>query len=205
MALLLAATVWLTSTCATLSAATHCHRPIDRVLPWPGDPRVLFEPSGEDLAELVASALPASIQQVEAGHHHLFPEPGGMSVVVLASPQSFRRQTGRDVKAVVLRDVFLSPRLLEQPEQVPVYLTHEPSHLLIRQQLGALRSARLPFCFHEGLAALVSESGGAQRVSETEAAEAILEGRHFEPHARGHPIFPRTPETWNLTCSTARP
>ena len=57
-------------------------------------------------------------------------------------------------------------------------LMHELSHLHLQQRLGFFRRRKIPSWFHEGLADFVGGSGG-EGISDSEAINFILSGRHF--------------------------
>jgi len=60
--------------------------------------------------------------------------------------------------------------------QVSGVLTHELSHVHLFGWRSSLFSARPPSWFTEGLTVAVSDGGGAEGVSEVEAAEALRKG-----------------------------
>jgi len=78
------------------------------------------------------------------------------------------------------------------------YLTHELSHLHLQQQLGVYKMSRLPVWFKEGLAAYVSDGGGAQARSQEQAVESFREGKYFVPHNADGFIFKKTPSDFGL-------
>ena len=161
------------------------------------DSRVFFEPGAEDYANKVAAFLPSAIQQVEAKQFRSFVTP--VRVYLCASRESFARMYGADVRAGVLTKLFLSPRIFEDGDEVARrYLIHELSHLHIRDQLGNYKMGRLPSWFTEGLAAYVSDGGGAHTVTENQAIDSIRSGRHFLPDGTGSLIFRKTASDWGL-------
>jgi hypothetical protein len=95
--------------------------------------------------------------------------------------------------------LFFSPRLVEEQRPVPLYLTHELSHLHLEQQMGTYKFAKLPAWFKEGLATYVSEGGGAHTVTDQEALSAIACGSHFVPHEDGGIFFRKYASHWGLT------
>lgn len=68
---------------------------------------------------------------------------------------------------------------MNEPENIQLYLAHELSHFHLYQQLGLIKMRELPTWFKEGLATFVSDGGGAQTISENEAIESIVNGKHF--------------------------
>lgn len=159
-------------------------RSTDHFLNHSSDPRVLYEPGAESLADSIVAILPQSIQQIENRQYRCFIEP--VAVYVCASEESFYNLYGARVKAGVSNKLLLSPGLMDEPENIQLYLTHELSHLHLFQQLGLLKMRNLPAWFKEGLATFVSDGGGAQTVSEDEAIAAIVNGKHFVPTSGGY-------------------
>ena len=188
------------SGCSAVRSIFAYYRSTDHFVVYPQDPRVLYEPGAAAFAPEVASALPTAIEKVENGQYLPFSAP--VRVYLCASDESYYKLTGTKARAVVTRKLFLSRTLLAEPPLVPLYLTHELSHLHLLQRLGILRLTNLPAWFKEGLAALVSGGGGAQRVSDSQAIEAINQGHRFVPdEGRGvlaSFLFPRYGSYWNL-------
>lgn len=187
--------------CSAISALVHGCQSTARFSPSPQDPRVRFEPGAEAFAAAVAAELPGAVAAVEEGQYSTFRDPP--TLFVCATPESFRRMTGREVKAITYRKaVFLSPRLLEEGSRViGAYLAHELSHLLLSERLPFSQWVRVPAWFSEGLATLVSGGGGAGLVTEAEAVAAIREGRAFEPHLNAgywDLVFPKHASHWRL-------
>ena len=99
----------------------------------------------------------------------------------------------------MLTKLFLSPRIFEGGDEIAgLYLIHELSHLHIRDQLGSYKMSRLPFWFKEGLAAYVSNGGGAHTVTEKQAIDFIKSGKYFVPNETGGFIFQKTASDWGL-------
>lgn len=184
--------------CSNITGAAHYYKSTDRFVPLDADSRVFYEPGAEEFAREVAKAMPHAVARVEAGQYLPFKEPGRVQVCVCATKESFHDMTGRDVRAIAMRKVFLSPRLMERPDRIPAYLAHELSHMHLMQRIAPLNYLRLPFWFTEGLATFVSGGGGAQEVGASEAIEAIKAGKRFEPNGRGGIVFRKTPGRWGL-------
>jgi hypothetical protein len=141
--------------------------------------------------------LPEAINRVEQRQYNHFLRP--VRVYVCSSRESFRDMTGRDVRALTYRDaIFLSPQLMKDIDTLSGLLTHELSHLLIGQYAGMLAGAKMPSWFVEGLATYVSDGGGAEDVTDMEAIQAILSGRHFVPEQEGGFIFRKTASSFGL-------
>jgi len=152
------------------------------------DNRVLAESGADELARQVAGYLPDAIRTVENEQYRDFTKQ--VIVYVCSSEDSFAGHTGlpKRVRGALITKVFLSGRL-KDPEfnqTLKAILTHELSHLNLQQQLGVYNyNANIPAWFQEGLAVMVSNGGGAEKVSEAVAVKAIVEGRHFTPEAHG--------------------
>jgi hypothetical protein len=163
----------------------------------PDDPRILFEPGAEDLAQKIADALPTSIEMVEKAQYRDFPHP--VCVYVCASVDSFTRFTAnrRAGGMVIGTRLFISPKPENTTERVPGLLTHELSHLHLAQFSEGWSAP--PSWFLEGLAVYVSNGGGAETVSDSEAIRAIVEGRHFRPVASESAFFPSVASDFDLS------
>jgi hypothetical protein len=143
------------------------------------DGRVHFEPGARACALEVAALLPAALARVEAAQERPFAR--GPTIGVYVSYESYARANGLEDSAIaaVSRSgrVLLSPTLCgEERARLPGVLTHELSHTHLFGWRSTLFSARPPSWFTEGLAVMVSDGGGAEGVSEAEAAEAIRKG-----------------------------
>lgn len=204
--LVLSALVFLSITmsssgCTAVRSIVAYYRSTDHFVVYPQDPRVLYEPGAETFAPEVASILPAAIGKVESAQYLPFNEP--VSVYLCASEASYYRLTGTKARALTTSRLFLSPAILEERQPIlKLYVTHELSHLHLQQCLGILRMQKLPAWFKEGLAALVSGGGGAERVTDSQALEAIRQGQSFTPDegrsALASFLFPRYGSYWHL-------
>jgi len=179
IALLLVAVLGVSGCTATRAVVAH-FQSTGRFVPLAADPRIVYEPGAEAFAQAVAPFLPQAVVDVEAGHYRAFSRP--VVVHVCATEACFTRFTGAspEAKGSVhgTQGLFLNPTLLQQPERMRAILTHELSHLHLA---GYVRLWALPAWFNEGLAAYVSGGGGAEHVSEAEAAKAIAAGIMLEP------------------------
>jgi hypothetical protein len=143
------------------------------------DGRVHFEPEARACALEVAALLPTALARVEAAQERPFAH--SPMIGVYASYQNYARANGLENPAIaaVSRSgrVLLSPTLCgKERARLPGVLTHELSHTHLFGWRSSLFSARPPSWFTEGLAVMVSDGGGAEGVSEAEAAEAIING-----------------------------
>lgn len=190
----------LLSGCSVMTGLLHYFQSIEHFAVLQSEKRVRFEKGAEDFALKVAAVIPDAVQAVEQAQFGTFQEP--VRVNVCKTPESFNKLTGRKVKGLMYRGmVFLSSRLMERPEEIREYVTHELSHLLLLQYIGLYRYLVLPPWFLEGLAVSVSGGGGAGTVSEKEAVEFILSGKAFEPNTAGgllDILFPKYGNHWGL-------
>ncbi len=168
------------SGCAIYGGITNYFNSTDHFIAFQDDHRIRYEPGAEEFARAVASDLPSAIDQVESRQYAKF--PAKISIYICKSPESFKKLTGRVVAAMTYRkSIFLSPKLLEHPDNVKRYIAHELSHLHMYQHAGDYAYLCIPSWFAEGLAAYVSDGAGAEKVSEDEAIDYILSGNHFQP------------------------
>lgn len=142
------------------------------------DTRVHYEPDARDCAEAVANLTPRAIARVESAHGRPFAQPPAIGV--FASYENYARANAMDdpgIAAVTRAGAALfSPTLCgKERGRLEGVLTHELSHVHFSgwRPLGAPRP---PQWFTEGLAVMASGGGGAEGISETEAAQAIRDG-----------------------------
>jgi hypothetical protein len=169
--------------------------------PLATDSRILAEPGGEELAKQVAGYLPEAIAVVEKEQYRQFSKP--VEIYVCATEDSFASHTGlsKQVRGAIITKLFLSDRLSKPNfnETTRSILTHELSHLHLQQQLGIYHyNADIPAWFQEGLAVMVSGGGGAEKITDEDAAKAILEGKHFTPEPTGSFLFHKYANAYGL-------
>lgn len=159
----------------------------DHLIALKQEPLVRYEPGAEELAQKVVPYLNDSISLVENMQGRPYVKP--VDVFVFASEESFSEHSGvsSEVRGCAfIGKIYLSPKLNRMPESIPLILTHELSHIHVCQHMGLFACVyQLPTWFLEGLAVSVSGGGGAERVSEKEAVDAILQGNHFLPDDSG--------------------
>lgn len=183
--------------------ATPPLKSTERFLPLAADPRVLYEPGAEQAASEVATRLPAAIAQVAATHQRGFlREP---QVHVCSSEACFRNHVTRtEVSAATVAGnrIFLAPQLFQrEAHRLPLILAHELSHQHLGQQIGHY-TYTVPVWFHEGLAALASNGGGADYASDAEARADIRAGRHFDPAQRDSETLRHLADHWRVSPYT---
>jgi hypothetical protein len=165
------------------------------------DPRIRHEPGAEEQARRVAEHLPSAIAQVEAGHYLRFLQPP--RVHVCGTDDCFHRFVDRRLNltaAVVYNNrLVLAPRLFDrEPRRLRPVLVHELSHLHLGQRRGHY-TAEIPIWFHEGLASLVADGGGADLATDEDALRAIGAGRHFQPDQQHLPWVRKAAPAWDLS------
>lgn len=145
------------------------------------DARIWHEASAENYAAEVSHLLDTAIARVEAAHGLPFERPP--RIFVCATAPCFKQLVpvpGYTAAVLPGEILALSPRLdLEENERLPGILAHELSHLHLGQRLGHY-TADLPIWFHEGLASLVADGGGAEFSSDVEACNAWDAGRKID-------------------------
>jgi hypothetical protein len=154
----------------------------------PENPQVHYEPGAAEYAQTVAALLPAAVAQVESAHGRPFARP--VLIGVYVSKEAFAAANGtgnsRATGVTFFGHVLLSPSLFStQRQRLPVILTHEMSHAHLQSWISALTYIHVPNWFKEGLAVMVSGGGGAERVSETEARDAIRRGDRIAIESEG--------------------
>ncbi|MBU1054616.1 MAG: hypothetical protein KKC46_12450 [Proteobacteria bacterium] len=172
----------------------------DHFIQLESDKRIFCESDALDIALQVAQNLENSIKIVEENQYGPFNKP--ILIYVCGTKENFAKFTGlnQKIKAAVFNEkTFLSASLREQPERIQTLTTHELSHLLFIQQIGTSKYVHnIPSWFVEGLAVFVSNGGGAENVSEIDAAHAICDGACFYPESTGSFLFHKTASSYHL-------
>jgi hypothetical protein len=175
-------------------------RSTDHFINLESDDRIFYENDALDIALQVTQNLDNSIKKVEKEQYGTFKRP--ISIYVCDTEENFSKYTGlnQKIKAAAFNGkIFLSASLREQPERILPLTTHELSHLQLIQQIGTSKYVHnIPSWFVEGLAVFISNGGGAENVSETDAACAILDGACFHPDSAGSLLFPKTASSYHL-------
>lgn len=164
-------------------------------------PRIRYTEGAEALAERVAAILPGAVAKVEAAHYRPFRRPP--EVHICASDACFHRfvAPSYNFAAAVVYDnqLVLSPRLFDREAQrLQPILVHELSHLHLGQVRGHYTTA-IPVWFHEGLAALAADGGGADLASDEAAWRAAESGRFFLPDEQHLPWERKRNGAWDLS------
>jgi hypothetical protein len=142
------------------------------------DPRIHFEPPARACAETAARILPAAIAKIEDEHGRPFSK--APLIGVYADFTAYARANGLgepDVAGVSRAGrAILSPRLCSSESyRLAGVLTHELSHVHLFGWRPR-KAPRPPQWFTEGLAVMASDGGGAESVSDAQAAQAIRDG-----------------------------
>ena len=151
---------------------------------------VYYEPGAEVYADSIVRFVPIAIERVEQVHGLPFEEP--FKIYVCNTQKSFNEFTAITITRFPIRgtammgDVYIAPSAFnfigfDTHEET---LTHELSHLHFQQRLGFFTRRKIPAWFSEGLADFVAGSGG-EGISDSEAVNFILSGRHFIPEEEG--------------------
>jgi len=166
-------------------------------------PQIRYSDGGEAYAARVAAILPAAIAKVEAAHYRSFAT--APDVFVCGTDACFHRfvEERYNFTAAVVYDnrLVLAPRLFDrEPHRLEPVLVHELSHLHLGQQRGHYTTA-IPVWFHEGLASLAADGGGADLVTDDDAWRAVDDGRYFLPDEQHVPWIRKRADTWGLTIN----
>ena len=187
------------SGCTVLRVANAWIQPKGDFVQCTSDIRIMCQSGSEEFAKSIVPLLPDAIVTVEKAQFSKFSVP--IVIYTYSTRESFSIHSGAGAQAagaVSLGTLNLSPKLLSTPERTKGILIHELSHLNLQLQMGSLAWARVPSWFHEGLATLISNGGGAENVSEDEALAALNQGKHFEPDDSQWALFPKSAWSYGL-------
>ena len=197
--ILVAVLVLSLSACTTTRSLIASFHSTDHFLNLTPDSRILYEAGAEANAREIVPLLPDAINTVEKQQYSQFRYP--VEIYVCASTESYYKLTGARSRAVVTSKLFLSPAIFQDRKTMPLYLTHELSHLHLQQQIGIYGAIKLPSWFKEGLATFVSGGGGATNFTDEQAINEISNGHNFVPDEGGivsSLLFPRYGNYWKL-------
>lgn len=200
--LLLTLIISLLNSCSIINKSIALLKSTNDFITLKKDNRILYESGADNLADSIAFYLPKAIDKIENEQFHKFVKP--IKIYVCKSEESFSDFTGvsKEIRgAVTLRKLFISGKLNKFPynNSINLILTHELSHLHLQQLMGSYNfSANLPTWFQEGLAVLISDGGGAESISETEAIQMLKIGKHFIPNLEGNFWFPKYGNNYGL-------
>lgn len=165
--------------------------------------QVRYGPGGEAYARQVAPLIDDAVRQIEAFHGRAFRTPP--VVHVCGDDACFHRFVHAQwhFTAAVVYDnrLLLAPRLFtREPGRLRPILIHELSHLHMGQYRGHYTMS-IPVWFHEGLASLAADGGGADLVSDDEAWRAAQASKHFQADEQHLPWQRRRAQSWGLSIS----
>ena len=170
-------------------------------VPLPGNSQIVYEPGAEDLAKLVDANLAMSLSGVEKQQYVPFKDVKTIRVYVFSDRKRYADFSHASVLtrgSSTTDEVYLSEKLREKIDTLPNILTHELSHVHIRQYTGTFKYvADIPSWFLEGLAVSVSSGGGAENVTAEQAQTAIRKALRFEPEDTGR-LIPKSAHSYNL-------
>ncbi len=148
-------------------------------------PEIYYDSGAEDIATKIAKILPISISTVKKHQYADFHDVNAIKVYTFSSKERYSSYSGSTPKArgsAITNEVYISPIIRGRIKTLDPILTHELSHVHLRQFIGTWRYwTEVPGWFHEGLAVEVSGGGGAEKVTDEEAISAIKSGKYFVP------------------------
>jgi hypothetical protein len=153
------------------------------------NPQVLYEPGTEDIAEKVVELLPAAMEIIEENQYALFLDRDAVRVFIFNDRKRYARFSAASIKSrgsATTNEIYLSEKMREDIDTLPLILIHELSHVHIRQYSGSFKYVTdIPGWFLEGFAVNVSAGGGAESVTAEQAKSAMRNGWHFRAVDRG--------------------
>ena len=148
-------------------------------------PKIYYDSKAEDIAMKIVKLLPTSISTVEKHQYTGFKDLDAIKFYTFSSKERYSSFSGSTPKArgsAITNEVYISPIIRERIKTLEPILTHELSHVHLRQYIGTWRYwTEVPGWFHEGLAVEVSGGGGAEKVTNEQAIAAIKTGNYFKP------------------------
>lgn len=199
--LLLLAIALLAVSCTPLRQVAALLRSTDEFHPV-GANVMVEELADTEFGLQIQSKIPAYIDSVQRKLGLTFTKP--VKVYVCHSTKSFCSHTGSrhpGPRASVLGKFFVSPRLQGTADWESI-VDHELVHLILKQHLGNYKYQKIPVWFHEGLATLIANGGGAGDVTDSTAIGCILEGKHFDPVDKENFVFLRSFENKDISIWT---
>jgi hypothetical protein len=187
------------SACAMTVSSPRALIPMEGFVALADDDHVMVEPGYESYGTKVASLLPGAIEKVERAYGRPF--KFAPRIYVCGTEECFKRYvlTPRLSAAVVPDNrLILSPNLNDrESERLKPILIHELAHLHLGQSIGHYDPS-IPIWFHEGLASLVAEGGGAEFATDEQAYEAASEGRMINLAVRDTPDVRHKAAAFNM-------
>lgn len=142
-----------------------------------GPYNIFYEPGAEDLTQLVAENLTIGLEKVRQSQYVPFKDINAIKVYVFNDINRYARFSNASKLtrgSSTTDEVYISVKLRDKINTLPGILTHELSHVHIRQYTGTWRYIRdIPGWFLEGMAVLTSAGAGAESVSSQEAIQYL--------------------------------
>ena len=153
---------------------------------------ILYEPGAEDLAQLVAVNLSASLEKVQQAQFVPFKNTDAIKIYVFNDIDRyarFSRASKLTRGSSTTDEVYLSAKLRDKIDTLPGILIHELSHVHIRQYTGTWRYIReIPGWFLEGIGVSTSSGAGAETVSKQDASQYLKDNSALKLQATGGTI-----------------
>ena len=150
-----------------------------------GTPNIFYDQEAKNIANRANKSLPDGISSVVNKQYVAFKDLESVKVYIFSSKKRYSRFSGSTPKArgsATKNEIYISPMIKDRIETLDEIITHELSHVHLRQYIGTWRYwSEVPGWFHEGLAVEVSGGGGAEKVSDEQAISAIRSGKYFTP------------------------
>jgi hypothetical protein len=148
------------------------------------DSRIHYEKGTEDIAKLVKENIDECVKKVFKNEYVSFSTLSDINVYIFNDYQRYtiysNTKGGRAGSSE--NDIYISPIIKNDVGSLPSIITHELSHIHLRQYVGSWQYVYgIPAWFKEGLAVTTSNGAGAEGVSRNEAITFIQQGRHFDP------------------------
>lgn len=171
-------------------------------VPLTNNSQVVYEPGAEDLAKLVDANFAASVSWVQKQQYAPFKDANAIRVYVFNDRTRYANFSHASVltrASSTTDEVYMSEKLREKIDTLPSILTHELSHVHIRQYTGTFKYITdIPSWFLEGLAVSASLGAGAENVTSEQAKAAIRKGLRFEPDDSGSLFGPKSARSYGL-------
>ena len=155
------------------------------------DKRILFESDAKKNAEKIRLILDSCIEIVTGYYGSPFEKD--IYITISATQKNHVRRCGDFEKSRGMANwgrVFISPLAFTSNTYTSI-LIHELTHLHTMEKTGIFHYiGDIPAWFSEGLSVYVSNGGGAESFTDSQAIEWILEGRHFNPTNTGSLLKP---------------
>ncbi len=171
-------------------------------VPFPGNSQILYEPGAQDLAKRVDANLALSMDRVEKNQYAPYKDVKAIKIYVFNDRKRYANFSHASVLSrgsSTTDEVYLSEKLRERLDTLPNILTHELSHVHIRQYTGTFKYIEdIPGWFLEGLAVCVSSGGGAENVTTQQAESALRRTPRFVPEDTGSLLRQKSAHSYGL-------